>query len=141
MIDSFQNIIGPVAQQQTPGRVIISKELWQAPLTGQLVQIIKMLDTIYEPNGLIKTEEVGRIIVPSLADGSAPVSVAELRQCERCLSIVSSCSAFTCICGHTFCLACSALAEIDGTLFRICVTCDEKAKGRILYKIAKLIWG
>ena len=140
MTDVFQNPFNNQEQPSCPGRVITRRDPWRAPLTNRTVELITMIDT-FEVNGIIKTEEIGRSVVPPLDDGTVPSSTSEIRECSRCFSLISFCNSFTCTCGRTFCLACSVTTEIDGYLGRLCVECEENEHSRIIRKLSKWLWG
>jgi len=111
---------------------------WRAPLTNRLVELITAIQT-YEINGVIRTEELDRTIFPPLDDGTLPASSADLRECTRCLALISVCNTFICSCGRTFCLGCGVEDEIDGRL--LCVDCYESRHSGILQGFWKWLWG
>jgi hypothetical protein len=140
MPNGFQNMSQQPSRPLVPGRLIAKRNPWRAPLTNRLVELIAMVCT-YEVNGVIKTEEIGHEVCPPLDDGTVPASTAEIRECMRCLSLISACNAFTCRCGRTFCLGCRVVVVIEGHHVSLCRDCAEKEHGGIVYRVSQWLWG
>jgi len=136
-----------------PGRVILRLQPWQAPITGEEYQLIQLTRT-FEINKVIVTADLGRTIVPALADGTVPPTTSYLRQCQRCHSVISVWNTFTCKCGYDFCLACrgtegslqlsSDIEEYGDYAYRrryaLCVECERRDKAGLVHIISSLIW-
>jgi hypothetical protein len=137
MTIEFQNPFQQPEPPLVPGRVIIKRSPWRAPLTNRPVDLIATIQT-YEINGVIRTEEIDRAVFPPLDDGTVPSSTSEIRECARCLSLISCVNAFTCVCGRTFCLGCGIEDEMNGRL--LCIECYENRNGGGLEKFWKWLW-
>jgi hypothetical protein len=135
--NDIQNMFRRADQPPVPGRVITRRSIWRAPLTGRTVELITNLQT-YDVNGLTKTEEIDSVVVPPLDDGTTPSSTAEIRECTRCLSLISVCNTFVCDCGRTFCLACGVDDEMDD--MPLCIECYENGGSGLLAKLWKWLW-
>jgi hypothetical protein len=134
------------ANQQPPfglqnlGRVVTKREPYCAPISGKRVEIQHVMVTTCD-NGLFRTDELKEGVV--LDDGRLCTSVADIRECSLCLSLVHADNSHVCpACGRTFCLSCVQTIETEGQKVRICLSCAKEAKTPTVVRILKnVIWG
>jgi hypothetical protein len=116
-----------------PGRVIVESETYRAPISGRTIEIIGIVETIYD-QGIFRT---GKKKLPEvLDDGRSVTSTDPIRECARCLALVHVDNSYVCRCGRTFCSSCK---DIDSGS---CIDCAMDAKTpAVVRMIKKLVWG
>jgi hypothetical protein len=140
----FQNTFGQQMPSFPPGRVITRREIWVAPYTKRVVELRWVTITV-EKQGIYTTEDL-REVDPPLDDGTVPESVKQIRECWRCLSIVSN-SHLCRACGKEACLACTTEINQDnqkkggGQKIRVCKDCAASIRNPLLHFAKKSLWG
>jgi hypothetical protein len=129
---------GPQPFQVVPGRVIARVERYCTPITKRIVELRWVKSTI-EENGVYKTEEWTEVD-PPFADGTVPESVREIRECWRCLSLITRFRACP-DCGREFCEAC--MKQKPGTAaqeVKVCMGCAEKTASPFWSAVRSFLW-
>jgi len=130
---------GPQQFPVIPGRVIARVERYCTPITKRIVELRWVKSTI-EENGVYKTEEWTEVD-PPFADGTVPKSSQEIRECWRCLSVITK--SYVCPdCGYEFCLPCTRRKKYrtDEQRTRVCISCAEKADSPVGSAIRNFLW-
>jgi hypothetical protein len=134
----FQN---PFNQQQpsfAPGREVTSTERYCSPISNRVVELRHVAVTV-EDQGIFRTQEV-REVIPALDDGTVPQSAAQIRECWRCLSLVTN-SHLCPTCGREFCLACVSEVEKDGQRIKVCADCAASIQNPLWHLVKRALWG
>lgn len=130
----------PFSPQQfpvVPGRIITRIERYCTPITNRIVELRWVKSTI-EENGIYKTEEWTEVD-PAFADGTVPKSSQEIRECWRCLSLITK-SHLCPNCGREFCLACTKMIQVNEQDTRVCMSCAEKATSPFWSAVRSFLW-
>ena len=120
-----------------PGRIITRIERYRAPITNRIVEL-RWVKLTVEENGVYKTEELTEVD-PPFADGTVPKSCQEIRECWRCLSLITK-SHLCPSCGREFCLACTKIIQIKEQDTRVCMGCAEKAASPFWHAVRSFLW-
>ena len=119
---------------------IIDCDRYVSP-SGQVVDILTVRETCEDASGKCTTNILKKV-EPPLADGVTPESKKEIRECNRCLSLIHVTSSHVCPgCNFTFCRVCAPEVERAEKCIRLCVECAEKSDPSLLKVPNKLIWG
>ena len=120
-----------------PGRVITRIERYCAPITKRIVELRWIKSTV-EENGIYKTGEQTEVD-PPFDDGTVPKSAQEIRECWRCLSLITK-SHLCPKCGREFCLACVKQIKTDEQEIKVCRSCAEQIASPFWSAVRSFLW-
>ena len=136
----LQNPFNPQQLTSPLSRAIIECDRYVSP-TGQVVDILTVRETCEDASGNCTTNILKKV-EPPLADGIVPESSKDIRECNRCLSLIHVTSSHVCPgCNFTFCRVCAPEVERDEKCVRLCVECAAKSDPSLLNGTNRLIWG
>jgi len=129
----------PQQSPTIPGRVIIRIERYCAPITKRIVELRRVKLTV-EENGVYITKEWTEVD-PPLDDGTVPESVREIRECWRCLSLITRFRACP-DCEREFCMPCANKKKpgTDAQETKVCISCAEKAASPFWSDVRSSLW-
>ena len=123
-----------------PSRLIREVEVYRAPISGRVIEIVTVIETIYDQGKFITDKRKEDAI---LDDGRSVGSTEPIRECSRCLSVIHADNSFACsTCGRTFCKTCRISAGSEKQLKQYCPDCIKESNTLPAVRAVKRhIWG